>query len=54
MANLGQKNSVYLARFRFQGKEYKRSLKTSDRKNAEAACPDFDESLRLKQDVIPP
>ena len=33
---------------------YERGLAQLQRKNAEAACPDFDESLRLKQDVIPP
>jgi integrase len=37
MANLGNKNGVYLARFRYQGKEYKKSLKTTDRKAAEGA-----------------
>jgi hypothetical protein len=37
MANLGKKNGTYLARFRFQGTEYKRSLKTTDRKAADAA-----------------
>jgi integrase len=37
MANLGKKNGVYLARFRYLDKEYKRSLKTTDRKTAEGA-----------------
>jgi integrase len=37
MANLGKKNGVYLARFRHRGKEYKKSLKTSDPKAAEGA-----------------
>jgi integrase len=37
MANLGTKNGVFIARFRFNGKEYKRSLKTSNRKAAEGA-----------------
>jgi hypothetical protein len=45
MANLGKKNGVYLARFRYQGKEYKRSLKTADRKNAEAAMHRIEETL---------
>jgi integrase len=45
MANLGQKNGVYLARFRFQGKEYKRSLRTPDRKNAEAAMHRVEDAL---------
>ena len=35
MANLGQKNDTYLIRFRYQGKEYKRSLKTRDKAAAE-------------------
>lgn len=37
MAILDQKNGVYLARFRFAGRQFKRSLKTTDRKDAEAA-----------------
>jgi integrase len=37
MANLGIKNGVYLARFRYLGKEYKKSLKTSNHKAAEGA-----------------
>lgn len=37
MANLGQKNGVYHIRFRFQGKEFKKSLKTSETDSAEAA-----------------
>jgi integrase len=37
MANLGMKDGTYLARFRFLGKEYKKSLKTSNRKAAEGA-----------------
>jgi integrase len=45
MANLGRKNDVYLARFRFQGKEYKRSLRTADRKNAEAAMHRVEDAL---------
>ncbi|QDT16377.1 tyrosine-type recombinase/integrase [Alienimonas californiensis] len=35
MANLGQKDGIYLARFRYGGREYKKSLKTRDRKEAE-------------------
>ncbi len=45
MANLGKKNGVYLARFRFQGKEYKKSLKTADPDHAQAA-------LRRVQDAL--
>jgi integrase len=37
MASLGRKNGVFLARFRYAGKEFKKSLKTSDPKDAEAA-----------------
>ncbi len=37
MANLGQKNGIYHIRFRFQGKEYKKSLKTNDADSAAAA-----------------
>jgi integrase len=37
MANLGKKGDIYLARFRFAGKEYKKSLKTSHKGDAEAA-----------------
>ena len=37
MANLVLKNGIYIVRFRFQGKEYKRSLKTHDKSAAEAA-----------------
>ena len=37
MANLGKKNGIYFIRFRFHGKEYKRSLKIRDPKEADAA-----------------
>ena len=37
MANLAVKNGIWLVRFRFIGKEYKRSLKTSSQREAEAA-----------------
>ena len=37
MANLGRKNSTYIIRFRYQGKEYKRSLKTRSDSDAAAA-----------------
>ena len=37
MANLGKKGDVYVARFRYAGKEYKKSLKTTRRTDAEAA-----------------
>jgi hypothetical protein len=37
MANLGKKGGVYVARFRYEGKEYKKSLKTTNRGEAENA-----------------
>jgi hypothetical protein len=37
MANPGRKNGVFLIRFRYRGKEHKRSVKTSNRPDAEAA-----------------
>src|SRR4051812_3381207 len=38
MANLAQKDGIYLIRFPFRGKEFKRSLKTQDASAAAAAC----------------
>lgn len=37
MANLGKKGDLYVARFRFGGKEYKKSLKTTHKADAKAA-----------------
>src|SRR5262245_18009782 len=37
MANLGKKDGIFHIRFRFRGKEYKKSLKTGDEGAAEAA-----------------
>lgn len=37
MANLGKKGDVFVARFRYEGKEYKKSLKTTRKADAEAA-----------------
>jgi hypothetical protein len=37
MANLGLKDGIYVVRFRFQGKEYKKSLKTRREQDAQAA-----------------
>jgi integrase len=45
MANLGKKNGVYLARFRYQEKEFKRSLKTADRKAADLAMHRIESAL---------
>ena len=36
MANLANKDGVYLARFRYRGREYKKSLKTRDAAAAKA------------------
>ena len=45
MANLDQKNGVYVARFRFAGKEYKRSLRTSTLSSARAAMRRVEDAL---------
>ncbi len=45
MANLGVKNGIYLARFRFAGREHKKSLKTSDVGNARAAMHRVEDAL---------
>lgn len=37
IANLGKKDEVFVARFRFEGKEYEKSLKTIRKSDAEAA-----------------
>jgi integrase len=37
MANLGQKDGIFHVRFRFRGKEFKKSLKTTDRSAADVA-----------------
>ena len=37
MAHLSKKNGIYVVRFRFEGKEYKRSLKTEQERHAQAA-----------------
>jgi hypothetical protein len=53
MANLGKKNGIYLARFHYGGKEYKKSLKTTDRKAAEAAMHRVEDALhRLAIQII--
>ena len=38
MANLGKKGKMYVARFRYEGKEYKRSLKTTTRQTPKLHC----------------
>ena len=38
MANLGRKGGIFHVRFRFRGREYKKSLKTRDEGAAKAAC----------------
>ena len=47
MANLGRKGDIYVARFRYQGKEYKKSLKTRDRRDAEAALKGIERTIHL-------
>ena len=37
MASLGNKDGVFLVRFRYGGREYKKSLKTRSRDDAKAA-----------------
>ncbi|MCY2987997.1 MAG: site-specific integrase [Planctomycetota bacterium] len=37
MANIGKKGNVFVVRFRFRDREFKRSLKTTDQREAEAA-----------------
>src|SRR5438445_5481005 len=38
MAHLGRKGDYFHVRFRFRGKEYKKSLKTRNHEAAQAAC----------------
>jgi integrase len=45
MANLGKKNGIYLARFRYGGKEYKKSLMTSDLTSGRAAMHRVEDAL---------
>ena len=52
MANLGMKNGVYLARFRYRGKEFKKSLKTGDRKAAEGAMHRIEDALSATRAAI--
>ena len=45
MANLGQKDGIYHIRFRWQGKECKRSLKTRSKVDAEAARATVEQTI---------
>src|SRR4051812_45736331 len=45
MANLGRKGDVYVARFRYQGKEYKKSLKTTSLVDARAAMHGVEQAI---------
>src|SRR3954470_19461458 len=45
MANLGRKGDIYVARFRFQGKEFKKSLKTSSLADARAAMHGVEQAI---------
>jgi integrase len=47
MANLGKKGKVFVARFRYQGKEFKKSLKTSRKADAEAAMLGIERAIHL-------
>ncbi len=45
MANLGTKDDLLVARFLFVGKEYKKSLKTTRRADAEAAMHSIERAI---------
>ncbi len=45
MANLGKKGDLYVARFRYQGKEYKKSLKTTQAADARPAMHGIERAL---------
>src|SRR4051794_40879154 len=45
MANLGRKGDVYVARFRYLGKEYKKSLKTTSLVDARAAIHGVEQAI---------
>ena len=49
MANLAKKNDIYILRFRYQGKEYKRSLQTSDRDDAQEIQHTAERTIRRLQ-----
>jgi len=45
MANLGRRDGIFHVRFRYQGKEYKRSLKVRERADAEAARRSVEQTI---------
>lgn len=45
MANMAKKDGIYIARFRYLGKEYKRSLRTSDATDAKTAMLEVERAL---------
>jgi integrase len=45
MANLGKKGDLFVARFRFEGKEFKKSLKTTRKADAEAAMHSIERAI---------
>ena len=45
MANLGRKDGIYLIRFRYRGKEYKRSLKTRSKADAEVGKATVEQTI---------
>jgi hypothetical protein len=51
MANLGQKNGIYNVRFRYGGKEYKKSLRTRDEADAKAAVKGVEQTIHLLTQV---
>lgn len=57
MAHLDQRNGIYNVRFRLDGREYKKSLKTRDREDAAAALHGVEQTLhllRIGKLVVPP
>jgi hypothetical protein len=45
MANLGKKGDIYVARFRYQTKEFKKSLKTTSQADAKAAMHAIEQTI---------
>ncbi len=53
MANLANKDGTYVARFRYRGKEYKRSLRTTNSTDAKTAMLEIERALhRLSINVL--
>src|SRR5258708_1120203 len=45
MANLGSKNGIFFIRFRYRGSEYKKSLKTTVKTDADAAKRSVEQTI---------